>query len=133
VAVTAYLATFSSLGLASAAVGSLAGVALVNIPMTGHALARELGVSPVQLVGSLRGWALRFAGATAICVLGAHLLQPAGFVGLVWGGIAVGTVYAAVMFPLALEPPLGHYVRSALALVGVPRAGGRQPAPESRL
>ena len=131
VAVTAFLVTFSSLGLLSAAVGSLAGVSLVNIPLTGRALSRELGVSLVQLVGSLRGWALRFAVATTICVLGAHLLQPAGFIGLVWGGIAVGTVYAAVMFPLALEPPLGHYVRSALALVGVSRVG-RQPAPESR-
>lgn len=132
VAVTAGLATFSSLGLASAAVGSLAGVALVNIPVTGTALARELGVSLGQLVGSLRGWALRFAVATTVCVLGARLLQPAGFIGLVWGGIAVGVVYAAVMFPLALEPPLGQYVRSGLALVGVSLAGRRQPAPESR-
>ena len=45
-----------------------------------------------------------------------------------WGGLAVGVVYAAVMFPLALEPPLGHYVRSGLALLGVSLAGRGQPA-----
>ena len=132
ISVTAGLATFSSLGLASAACGSLAGVALVNVPATGIALARELGVSPSHLVVSLRGWALRFVAATVICVIGGHLLQPSGLVGLVWGGLAVGVVYAAVMFPLALEPPLGHYVRSGLALLGVSLAGRGQPAPESR-
>jgi len=132
ICVTAGLAIFTSLGLASAAFGSLAGVMLVNIPATGLALARELGVSPWHLVGSLRAWALRFATATAICVVGSSLLQPSGIVGLAWGGLAVAAVYGGVMFPLALEPPLGRYVRSGLALLGVTLAGRGQPAPEPR-
>jgi O-antigen/teichoic acid export membrane protein len=132
VGVTAGLLAFTSLGLWSAAIGSLAGVALVNIPATGRALTRELGIGFPRLLGSLRGWAVRFAAATAVCVAGARLLRPEGLAGLAAGGLAVGVVYAAVMFPLALEPPLGHYVRAGLSFLGVPLAGRREPAPESR-
>lgn len=132
VGVTAGLLAFTSLGLWSAAIGSLAGVALVNIPATGRALTRELGISFPRLIGSLRGWAIRFAAATAVCIAGARLLQPEGLAGLAAGGLAAGVVYAAAMFPLALEPPLGQYVRTGLSFVGVSLAGRREPAPESR-
>jgi len=130
IGVTAWLATSTSLGLASAAVGSLTGVALVSIPMTGSALAQELRLSLWQLIGSLSGWAIRFVAATAICMAGAHVLKPAGLVGLAWGSLVVGAVYVAWMLPLVLEPPLGHYVRSGLALLGVGIAP-RHPAPGS--
>lgn len=131
VAVTASLLAFTSLGLLSAAIGSLAGVALVNIPSTGRALTRELGVGFGSLLASLRSWAVRFSVATAACVIAGRLLRPEGLAGLMAGGLAVGAVYAVAIFPLALEPPLGRYVRAALSLVGISPAGGRQPAAES--
>jgi O-antigen/teichoic acid export membrane protein len=132
IAVTAGLLAFTSLGLLGAALGSLAGVVLVNIPVTGLALTRELGIGLATLLSSLRGWAVRFAAATSVCVAGAQLLRPEGLAGLVAGGLGVGVVYAAAMFPLALEPPLGHYVRAGLSLLGVTRGGRPEPAPESR-
>ena len=131
VAVTAILLASTPLGLVSAALGSLAGVVLVNIPATGRALTRELGIGFGPLAASLRGWAIRFAVATAICVTGARLLRPEGVAGLAAGGLAVAVVYAAVMLPLALEPPLGRYVRAGLSLLGLSLGAGRQPAPES--
>ena len=115
--VTAALASFTSLGLMSAAIGSLAGVVLITIPVCGIALARELEVTPLELISSQRGWAIRFAIAAAISVLGAKFLEGYGVAGLV--GIAAGAaaVYGALMLPLALEDPLGPYVRSGLVSV----------------
>jgi hypothetical protein len=128
--VTAGLAS-SGLGLASAAIGSLAGVVLVSIPACSIALARELGISVGSLISSLGGWAIRFVAAALICVTAARLLDLHGFIGIAAIGLGVGVVYGALMWPLALEAPLGPYVRAgaaaAAAFVGV----RREAVPES--
>ncbi len=115
--VTLLLASFTNMGLASAALGSLAGVVLVTIPMCGLALARELEVTPADLLLSQRAWAMRFAAASAICFFGARFLQGYGLAGVAGIGLGVAVVYGGLMWPLALEAPLGPYVRSGLASV----------------
>ena len=115
--VTAALASFTSLGLISAAIGSLAGVLLVTIPACGLALARELEVTPGELVLSQRGWAMRFAAASVTSFIAAHFLEPYGFIGLVAIAVASASVYGTLMWPLALEDPLGPYVRSGLGSI----------------
>ena len=125
--VTAVLASTTGLGVISAAFGSLAGVLLVTIPVCAIALARELEIGVGALVRSLSGWALRFAAAAAASLALAAMLGDRGLPGLMVVGVLVMVVYGAFMWPLAMEAPLGPYVRSALAaaanLVGVrPRA-----------
>ena len=129
--VTAILASGTPLGLASAAVGSLAGVLLVSIPACGLALARELQISVGSLLVSLRGWALRFAAAAAASVLVARAVDVHGFTGLAVLGVGVAVIYGAVMWPLALEAPLGPYVRAGTAaaagFLGVRRHAVAEP------
>jgi len=131
IVVTAALAWWTGLGVKSAAIGSLAGVILVSIPACSFALARELELSVARLIASVGGWALRFAGAAACCFVVGQLLGDRGFAGLVGASAAVAVIYTVFMWPLALEAPLGPYVRSALAsaagLLGI-----RQPVVEPR-
>jgi O-antigen/teichoic acid export membrane protein len=126
VAVTAVLASATGLGARSAAVGSLAGVLLVSVPVCSRALARELGISVFALVASVRGWAFRFGLAAALCFGTGRLFGDLGLAGLVLTASAVTVIYAGIMWPLALEAPLGPYVRSAIAwLRGFARMGPR--------
>ena len=117
-AVTAALAWYTHLGIASAAFGSLAGVLFVSIPACSTALARELQVGVADLIASLRGWAIRFAVAAGVCVLASRMIGATGSVAVAAAAVVVGIVYGAVMWPLALEDPLGPYVRSTLSSIG---------------
>ncbi len=132
VIVTAVLASQTSLGLASAAIGSLAGVVLVSIPAYCLGLARELQISVGALFGSLRGWAARFAAAAAISLLGAHFMDPHGIAGVAAIGFGVTLVYGAFMWPLALEDPLGPYVRAGAGSIAAFFGFRRQPIVEPR-
>ncbi len=113
--VTAALAFYTSLGVTSAAIGSLAGVMLVSIPSCSTALARELQVTIAELLASTRRWTIRFAAAAALSLLLGRLVDGDGVVALVAIGLGVAAIYAALMWPLALEAPLGPYVRTGLA------------------
>jgi len=112
---TAVLAYTTDLGIASAPLGSLAGVMLVNIPATARALSRELSISPGALFASLSGWAVRFVAVAAAAVIASRALDPHGLIGLVWMSALVGVAYLVVMLPLVLKPPLGPYLRAAVA------------------
>jgi hypothetical protein len=112
--VTAALAATTDLGVKSAACGSLAGVLLVSIPACAIALGRELQIGVTGLIGAVQGWALRFAGAGALCFMAGRLLGDRGLPGVAVAAVTVAVVYGAFMWPLALEAPLGPYVRSAV-------------------
>jgi O-antigen/teichoic acid export membrane protein len=97
----------SVLGLHGAVLGSLAAVCVVSVPANLIALAREEGGSPLTFFKPLVPWMVRF-----VPLVGAVALLP-----LVWtsrglwsfGPLAMGVsvVYATVMLPAALAPPLG--------------------------
>lgn len=129
--VTAALAWMTDLGVRSAAIGSLAGVLLVSIPACSLALARELEIGVAALLASVRGWVFRFAGAAILCFAAGRLLRDHGLAGLLAASGTVAVVYGAFMWPLALEAPLGPYVRSA-ARAAAGLFGLRQPAVEPR-
>jgi O-antigen/teichoic acid export membrane protein len=102
-------------GLIGAPIGAMLGVLSVSLPANFLALSRETGVTPVHLIWELRGWAVRFTAAAALCVLIGRAVQPASLWPLIAVGVLSGLVYVGLMLPLALEPPLGGYVRTALA------------------
>jgi len=131
--VTGVLASFTTLGLASAALGSLAGVLLVTLPVCAVALARELEITVGELALSLRGWAIRFAAAAMIISVGAVLIDADGFAALVVGALLAAIVYGALMWPLALEDPLGGYVRSVATSMASFFGARREPVVEPRL
>lgn len=130
--VTTLLVSYTGLGLAGAAVGSLAGVLLVTIPACTLALVKELEISVGALLGSLRGWMMRFAAAAAISLLITWYVAPHGLSGLLVIACTVAVVYGALMWPLALEAPLGPYVRSGLASAAAFFGVRRQPVVEPR-
>ena len=101
-------------GLIGAPIGSMLGVVAVSLPANFVALSRETGVTPLHVVWELRGWVVRFAIASVACLAIGRLIQPASFWPLAMTGALAGVVYVGLMLPLALEPPLGLYVRRAL-------------------
>jgi O-antigen/teichoic acid export membrane protein len=115
--VTLALVTFTGLGGLGAAIGSLAGVLLVTIPVCAAALARELQVGVIELLGSLRSWAVRFAVAAASSVLLSRVAAGYGLAGIVGAGAAAGAIYVALMWTLLMEAPLGPYVRASVRTI----------------
>jgi O-antigen/teichoic acid export membrane protein len=115
--VTFALVRFTSLGILAAAIGSLAGVLLVTIPVCAVALARELQVSVLALLASLRSWAIRFALVAALSLFLSRFVAPHGLTGVVASGAVIGLIYLAAMWTLLIEPPLGTYVPAAMAAI----------------
>jgi O-antigen/teichoic acid export membrane protein len=136
--VTLLLVRFTSLGVLAAAIGSLAGVMLVTIPVCGVALARELQIGILGLTGSLRSWAIRFAVVAALSFFASPFVVEHGLPGIIAGGIAIGLIYLGSMWTLLTEPPLGTYVRTTIGVLSqiwprTPAHESRPPAVEPRL
>lgn len=103
------------LGLPGAPLGSLIGASLVSVPLNLTGLAREMGVGPGVLLGSLFPWFWRFALVAVIAQFVRHtpLLQSVpGFFAV---SVAVGIGYALVLLPLMFRAPLDQYTRPLLA------------------
>jgi O-antigen/teichoic acid export membrane protein len=110
-------------GLPGAAIGSLIGVCCVSLPLNLSGLAKEAGVSPMEVPRSLLPWLWRFAlGAT----LG-QLVRVSGVMSTVPGFIlgcgAVALIYCLLVLPLFFQEPLVQYTRPLLA-----RITARRPA-----
>jgi O-antigen/teichoic acid export membrane protein len=118
-------------GLIGAPFGSMLGVAAVSLPANFITLSRETGVTPIHMVWELRGWAVRFVLASVVCVAIGRVIQPETFWPLAMTGALAAVVYAGLMLPLALEPPLGAYVRKALAPFVSRLPGRRVGLPEA--
>lgn len=105
-------------GLPGAPLGQILGTCAVSLPMNLSALAAESGMTRREMLRPLTPWFVRFAllatGAGAL----ARVWTPDGFVLIGLTAAAVGLVYAAVMFPVALRKPLGNYVRPRLHPLG---------------
>ena len=95
------------LGLHGAALGSLIGTAGISLPGNLRALARDEGVPLVVAIRPLRPWFSRFVPAFAMVLLALAwwpVQQPPG---AVFAGLLVAILYAVVMLPVLLQPPLG--------------------------
>jgi hypothetical protein len=101
-------------GLIGAPLGMIAGACLVSLPMNLSTQARASNLSVWKLVQPLAPWFTRFV--LLVCAVGvlARVWTPQTFLLLGLTAAAVALVYAALMFPLTLRPPLGLYVRPRL-------------------
>src|SRR5437879_7277004 len=97
-----------------APVAGSAGVCLVSLPGNLSKLALETGQPLLQLMKPLAGWLWRFIPLMAGAVAVQRLWTPANFLSLVAAALVAGSVYALVMLPAALQPPLGIYLRPRL-------------------
>jgi hypothetical protein len=113
-------------GAIGAPLGSLMGVLVVSLPINFWRLARDLDVHWTHLLWQLRGWGLRFTIAAAICAAIGRLAPPSSLWPLVGASALAVVVYGFAMLPLALEAPLGRYVRAAWTPV-VGLFGGKWP------
>jgi len=118
-------------------IGSLVGVLLIGLPANTLQIARDLGVTPVQVVLQLASWAVRMAIAALVAWGLALQLAGTGLMGLIAAAGAAGLVYAALVVPLLLQPPLRafflpalHTVRGYLPL-GLARTLGAPGVPHS--
>lgn len=102
-------------GLLGAAVGAMVGVILVGLPANLHLLARETSTSVTGLAANLWPWAWRMALATGASLAASRMWVPVSFPGLVAATLLCGAGYLALMWPLALQEPLGQYLRPRLA------------------
>lgn len=101
-------------GLIGAPMGMITGACLVSLPANIYALARESNMSVLRLIQPLLPWFLRFAFLSTSIVLLARIWIPNTFLRLGLTAAVTGTIYVALMFPLALRSPLGDYVRPRL-------------------
>lgn len=99
------------LGLIGAPIGSLLGVVLVSLPFNLGGLAQETGGGLWRLVGAVGPWAWRFVLVAAIAVLTSPALSAGQLIWIILGASAIGILYAALMWPLALRDHLSPYVR----------------------
>lgn len=101
-------------GLVGAPLGMILGACAVSLPLNLSALARESDLSLWKLVQPLSQWLVRFVllmfGACAL----ARIWMPNNVPLIALTATGSGLLYAAVMFPLALQYPLGLYVRPRL-------------------
>jgi O-antigen/teichoic acid export membrane protein len=102
------------IGPLGVAIGSIAGVLLVSLPVNLAGLGQETtGLAPI--LKSLVPWAWRLALATAVAAAFATTWQPSHVPGLVAATLALATVYAALVLPLLLRGTLATYVQPQLA------------------
>ncbi|HXV85408.1 MAG TPA: oligosaccharide flippase family protein [Gemmatimonadales bacterium] len=115
VTVAASVALVRGFGLTGAAVGSLVGVVMVALPANLAGLRRATGVPLSALLAPLFPWAWRFLLAAGSAAALARVWTPRGVLQLVVAGAAAGLVYAALNARLALQDPVGVYLRPRVA------------------
>ena len=101
-------------GLLGAAIGTATGAVLVSLPLNLTGLAGELGQSFRSFLALLARWAWRFVLLVALSVAVASVWTPSTIPLLIVATLAVTAVYALVMLPVALRPPVGIYFRPRL-------------------
>jgi len=102
-------------GLLGAALGTVAGVLMVGLPVNLRLLAKETAASVSRLALELWPWAWRFVLGAAAALAISRVWVPVTLPALVAATALCGIGYLGLMWPLALQEPLGQYVRPRLA------------------
>ncbi len=105
-------------GLLGAALGTIVGVVVIGLPANLTLLAKETAASVSRLALELWPWAWRFALAATAALATSRVWVPRTFPALVVATLLCGFGYLGLMWPLALQEPLGRYVRPRLAALG---------------
>jgi O-antigen/teichoic acid export membrane protein len=101
-------------GVIGAPLASILGVLCVGLPCNLLQIGRDLRLTFPRVVWRLAPWALRMCMAAGVAALLAWKLAGAGFLGLAGGAAAAGVVYAALMAPVVLRPPLRGFFLPAV-------------------
>ena len=119
VTVMASILLIRSFGLIGAPLGSIIGVVVVSLPANLRKLSEELGCTRSDLIRRLTPWLGRAFFALGFGVAAGAVLTPSTTIMLVVVTSTVALLYLLLMFPVALGPPVGMYLRPRLsALVG---------------
>lgn len=102
-------------GLLGAALGTIAGVVLIGLPANLTLLAKETAASVWELGLELWPWAWRFGLGTVAALAISQLWVPRTTSALVAATLLCALGYLGLMWPLALQEPLGQYLRPRLA------------------
>jgi len=102
-------------GAPGAVLGSIVGVTLVSLPSNMTALAREDGVSLIEMMRVLYPWFWRFCLLAMVAMGFSVLWVPTTFWLLALVGLTAASIYALAMVPLLAQPPLANYVIPRLA------------------
>ena len=102
------------LGMHGAALGSLIGTAGISLPGNLRALAREEGVSLAAAIRPLRPWFGRFVLASTAVLLAIAWWPAQRLPGALLAGSLVAILYAVLMLPVVLKPPLGSMLAPRL-------------------
>jgi hypothetical protein len=100
-----------------APLASILGVLCVGLPCNLVQIGRDLQMTVWRVVWRLAPWALRMCAAAAVAGFLAWELAGTGFFGLATGSAAAGAVYAALMAPIVLRPPLRGFFLPAVETV----------------
>jgi O-antigen/teichoic acid export membrane protein len=131
VSVGATVALVKMLGPVGAVLGGLIAALLFVLPLTLPTLAAETATSVGWLLRALLPFAARLAVALAVALAAGALLGPAGPARTALVALAAAAVYAALLAPVAMRPPLREYVlQLARAIRGrLERAAAPGPPP----
>ena len=102
------------LGVHGAALGSLIGTAGISLPGNLRALAREEGVSLAAAIRPLRPWFGRFVFVCATVMFAIAWWPDQRLLGRALLGSLVAFLYAMLMLPVVLKPPLGSMLAPRL-------------------
>lgn len=111
VTVLATLFLVPRFGVVGAPLGALIGVLFVSLPSNLIGVSRAAGTSVVEWVRPLLGWGWRFVALGTVAIAVSRLKMPLGILGLAGTVILASAVVSLVMAQVALNPPLGPYVR----------------------
>jgi hypothetical protein len=96
----------STLGLTGAMLAPIVGVGVISLPSNVRALAREAGVSPLEILHPLTSWAARCGVLAVPIIAAATFLVPApGWLAV--AALVIVGAYIAAMMPILTVPPIG--------------------------
>ena len=105
------------LGPLGAPLAGIIGVSVVSLPSNLRAVARDLTLPVSQLVSPLGGWFVRALPLAIACGALSRVGPPPTFFWLAAASAGILVLYALVLAPVALRPPLGDYARPRIAAV----------------
>lgn len=113
VSVVIAIALLGLLGMPGVVAGYLSGALLVGIPFDIYFLARELQISPLDVVRPYVPYLWRCGAVGAAGYLVMQRIEIPNLLALAVAAAAVGIVYLLVTLPMVLRSELGDYLRTA--------------------
>jgi hypothetical protein len=103
------------MGVKGAALGLLIGVTVVSLPANYRALFAITGTTAKAFLRPTLPWAVRFVPLAILCGIIQSLWTPPSLVMVAILAILIAAVYALVMLPCVVEPPLSIYMPERLS------------------